>query len=667
MNLRPFLPSFASLAAASSIAFGQAYPTQKQVPPAGVAVSDEDRKELTDGVAALKLQIAELRANPDTARWTVDLTPDVEIFVKAVDWALRFDEFMDTKQVASAKRALAEGVERAKGLRDGKPAWTSSNGPLLRGYRSRIDDSVQPFGLYVPEDWKPDDQTPRPVLVWLAGRNDKRTELTFFDERWKSKGEFTPPRTIVVFPYGRFCNATKFAGETDVFEALARVRQLYHIDERRIAVAGFSMGGASCWHLATHHAGLWCAASPGAGFAETAIYTKAKVSVSDTGELVPPWEQMMWGQYDATKVAANLFNLPTMAYSGEIDPQKQSADIMEEACKAEGLELKRIIGPQTGHKYEPGAKKQLTAWLEAAIAEGRPALPPHVRLTTYTLRYNEVDWLTVDALEKHWERADVDAQIVDEGTIRVKTKNVAAFSIAFPAGPVPLDKTHPPRVVIDGTELLAPPVQPGWSAHYAKAGGKWIAVKAPDGSPAIKRHGLQGPIDDAFVDRFIFVRPTGNALHESIGAWSVAELKRSAEQWRTVFRGDVLVKDDTALTPEDIASANLVLWGDPGSNKVLAQILGKLPLQWTTEKLVLGNETADPARAMPVMIFPNPLNPKRYVVLNSGFTFRAGATVSNAQQTPKLPDWALIDITQPPTDLAPGAVLATGFFDELWR
>src|SRR6185369_5793896 len=111
------------------------------------------------------------------------------------------------------------------------------------------------------------------------------------------------------------------------------------------------------------------------------IYTKAKVSVSDTGELVPPWEQMMWGQYDATKVAGNLFNCPTMAYSGEIDPQKQSADIMEEACKAEGLELKRIIGPQTGHKYEPGAKKQLSDWLDAAIAEGRPTLPPHVRLT----------------------------------------------------------------------------------------------------------------------------------------------------------------------------------------------------------------------------------------------------------------------------------------------
>jgi hypothetical protein len=110
-----------------------------------------------------------------------------------------------------------------------------------------------------------------------------------------------------------------------------------------------------------------------------------------------------------------------------------------------------------------------------------------------------------------------------------------------------------------------------------------------------------------------------------------------------------------------------VLWGDPGSNKVLAQILAKLPMQWTADKLTLSNDSADPAHAVPVMIFPNPLNPKHYVVLNSGFTFRAGATVSNAQQTPKLPDWALIDVTKPPTDRAAGEVLAAGFFDEHWR
>ena len=50
-----------------------------------------------------------------------------------------------------------------------------------------------------------------------------------------------------------------------------------------------------------------------------------------------------------------------------------------------------------------------------------------------------------------------------------------------------------------------------------------------------------------------------------------------------------------------------------------------------------------------MLIYPNPLNPKRYVVLNSGFTFREYDYLNNARQTPKLPDWAVIDVTTPPS------------------
>ena len=67
------------------------------------------------------------------------------------------------------------------------------------------------------------------------------------------------------------------------------------------------------------------------------------------------------------------------------------------------------------------------------------------------------------------------------------------------------------------------------------------------------------------------------------------------------------------------------------------------------------------------MIYPNPLNPNRYVVLNSGFTFREYDYLNNARQTPKLPDMAMIDISVPPNSRAPGRVAAAGFFDEWWK
>ena len=72
------------------------------------------------------------------------------------------------------------------------------------------------------------------------------------------------------------------------------------------------------------------------------------------------WEQKLWHWYDSTDYAGNLFNLPTVAYSGEIDKQKQAADMMAKAMKAEGLELVHLIGPGTAHKYHPETKKEVS-------------------------------------------------------------------------------------------------------------------------------------------------------------------------------------------------------------------------------------------------------------------------------------------------------------------
>src|SRR5262249_1296392 len=115
------------------------------------------------------------------------------------------------------------------------------------------------------------------------------------------------------------------------------------------------------------------------------------------------------------------------------------------------------------------------------------------------------------------------------------------------------------------------------------------------------------------------------------------------------------------------ASHNLVLWGDPGSNSVLARISDRLPVRWTRESVTAGGASYPADHHVPVLIYPNPLNPKKYVVLNSGFTYREYDYLNNARQTPKLPDWAVVDISQPATSRAPGQIVAAGFFGEHWE
>src|SRR6185436_6747539 len=184
--------------------------------------------------------------------------------------------FFKPAEIGAAKTLLAQGEERAAQLAEGKSPWTTATGLVVRGYISKIDKSVQPYGLVMPASYSSAVPHRWRLDAWFHGRSEALSEVNFLSERLRSPGEFTPRDTIVLHLYGRFCNANRFAGETDLFEALDAVKRNYAIDEQRILVRGFSMGGASAWGFGTHFAGLWAAVAPGAGFSETKDFLKLR-------------------------------------------------------------------------------------------------------------------------------------------------------------------------------------------------------------------------------------------------------------------------------------------------------------------------------------------------------------------------------------------------------
>jgi hypothetical protein len=638
----------------------------RRIPPPGIAVAPADRVELEAGLGELASAIDALRRGFHDQPAMLDLLPDVEIYHKAVHYALKYGEFFHPRELGTARLLIKQGLERARLLRQAQAPWTTATGLVVRGYVSRIDGSVQPYGLVVPASYRPTNPTSYRLDVWLHGRGETLSELNFIDGRQRSPGEFTPRDTFVLHPYGRYCNANKFAGEVDLFEALDHVRRHYPIDENRLLVRGFSMGGAACWQFAVHHAGMWAAAAPGAGFAETQEFLRIFQSES----LRPSdYEAKLFHLYDCTDYAANLFNCPTVAYSGEIDKQKQAADVMARALAAEGISLVHVIGPRTGHAYHPQAKVEIDRRLDAIAARGRDPVPRRVRFTTWTLRYHQMLWVTIDGLEHHWDRARVEAEIMPPASIQVKTQNVTALTFSMPSGACPLDLDYRPRVSLDNQEIEGPPVlsDRSWVAHFRKRDGNWAVAATDDDGGVRKRHGLQGPIDDAFMDRFLMVRPTGKPSHEAIGRWAANEMEHALEHWRRQFRGDAPVKDDEAVTAADIAGCNLILWGDPSSNRLLAKIVDQLPIHWNAERIQVGESSYSADHHVPALVCPNPLNAKRYVVLNSGFTFREYDYLNNARQVPKLPDFAILDVRIPATSRWPAGIVTAGFFDERWR
>src|SRR3982750_2302126 len=70
----------------------------RKVPPPGVAVPDADKAELTAGLEALGKEIdairTELQGKPALA-----LLPDVEIYHKAVRYALQYNEIFNVKEI----------------------------------------------------------------------------------------------------------------------------------------------------------------------------------------------------------------------------------------------------------------------------------------------------------------------------------------------------------------------------------------------------------------------------------------------------------------------------------------------------------------------------------------------------------------------------------------
>ncbi|MFN0102865.1 MAG: prolyl oligopeptidase family serine peptidase [Bryobacteraceae bacterium] len=583
----------------AAVAFAQAPP-----PVPAVKVAADDLAKLREGVKPLTAKVGALNKNP--------LIADVAIYEKAVQNLLKYnDEFYSADYVNHANNAIVNGLARAEALEKGAANWTRETGRVMRAYKSKIDDSYQPYKLNIPANYDP--AKPTRLDVILHGRNARLTEASFLAVDPKAK-----PYTqswIELEVYGRGNNAYRWSGETDVFEALDAVIKQYNIDPDRILLRGFSMGGAGAWHIGLHHPSRWAGIEAGAGFSETMRYANRPNPT--------PYERAAMRIYDAVDYAPNVVNTPTVGYGGELDKQLQASVNVKEALDAENIRPNALflVGPQTEHRWHPASKAES----EEFLAKNLPRrMPEKFLFATWTARYGQVWNWKIAALERMYGRAELSGDRTN-----VKTKNIAELELDAPA-----------EVTIDGQSLKG--------KAFVKQMNRWEVRTL---KPAIrKRAGLQGPIDDAFMERFLCV---ADAPNESLNTFTANFEKH--------FRGNVRRKTASEITKADIAENHLVLWGTPATNKLLAKLVKDLPVRWTANEIEIKDQKFDAKTDTLALIQPNPLNPNKYVVFNSGHTFgKSDLTGTNALLYPRWGDWAVIET-------ATGQVKAAGLFDDGWR
>jgi hypothetical protein len=296
-------------------------------------------------------------------------------------------------------------------------------------------------------------------------------------------------------------------------------------------------------------------------------------------------------------------------------------------------------------------RQRLDAFLKEWTDRGLRS-PDHIRFLTYTTRYNKSFWVTVDGLEKHYERADVNAQRMRGGvTYRIETKNVSRLVLR--------ETEKASEVQIDGQTLR---VKPARVLALDKTASGW-RLGSETWSGLHKTHGLQGPIDDAFLDPFLLVRPTGTPWNAVAHEHALRRLEKFDQTYARFYRAHPRVKNDTDVTEADFRKYNVVLFGDPGSNRWITKLASGLPVRWTPATIAIGAREFAADSHLPVFVYPSPISPARYVVLNSGLTIAENSYTSDYSM-PTLGDIAMLKV-EPDSDAF--TVPFAGFFDESWR
>jgi len=269
--------------------------------------------------------------------------------------------------------------------------------PLRLTYRSEIDQTDQPYRLYVPAAY--DGSRPLPLVIALHGTGGN--EASLFDEERYQKGAIRQAAEkhglLLASPLGRGTTEYRGIGENDVLCVLADVQKRYKVDPDRVYLTGHSMGGTGAAYLALHHPDLFAAAAPLA-----AAYSF-------------PW------------LARNAASVPFLWIGGAADHGFYHRGV------AVGVERMRKFGVNVLSEAIPGKDHygpvqdfdRVFGWL---LQHQRDAHPKSYFFELDTPLHGRAWWTTVERIAEPGRMASIAAEAGGENRVRFTLNNVAEFT-----------------------------------------------------------------------------------------------------------------------------------------------------------------------------------------------------------------------------------------------
>ena len=470
----------------------------------------------------------------------------------------------------------------------------SKPGPQVETFYSVIDDSEQPYGLYLPKDFDADKTYPLVIMLHGAGSNHRLAmrrvfgKSNFAGENDVEASRYFPEwdnvEYIVATPYAR--GTTGYVGlpEADIMRVIEECKKNFNIDENRVYLTGLSMGGGGTLYIGLTHPDLFAA-------------------IAAVCPAAPPATYDLFG---------NALNMQVAIHQGAIDntvnPFYTKAIVKE--MRDNGTSVEYYEYPDVGHNVWEYAYKNenVFKWFDNIV---RNPFPERVRYSTKWYKYNSAYWVLIDKMTPG-TLATIDAQFKSGNTIEIKTNGIDAFTLKL-KGHSKLAVEKPLTATINGQIIQS---SPKYNHSFILKDGKWITEKYIP--PFIsKQPGLEGPMAAAIYDRHIYVygtagNPTSEELQKRIAIATQAESFAGGSSG-LISPVNARVVSDKSIRESDYATSNLILFGTKETNLVIEKFSSRLPVQLNADATGYG------------LVYCFPID-KHYVVISSGIPFWTTST-----------------------------------------
>ncbi|HID08522.1 MAG TPA: hypothetical protein EYP10_15400, partial [Armatimonadetes bacterium] len=460
---------------------------------------------------------------------------------------------------------------------------------------------------------------------------------------------------VILQPHGRKNTDFIGIGEQDVLIALKKTLRYYAIDKRRVYLLGVSMGGYGAYAIGLHHPHYFAAIAVVAARRYHFLWGEV-----DRTPLPPPRAQVLKAE-NPWMLAENATNLPILIIHGENDTLVPVANafLMARRLSKLGCPVRLNILRNESHwiYFNSSLFRKIFDWFRN---KSNSPFPKHVVYRTYTTAYNRCYWLKIDEIAQWGKPANIRASALANGTVYVNTQNVARLTIEL--NPRLIAPKRQARLILNGVrvwegELTEPlPLTRFIGAHTAnRTDGDDEKLKLA------KTQELCGPVWHAYTGPFLIVH--GTLGTEAMRLANYNKARQLALEWVDFSDGLAHIKADRDVTEEDLARYHIIAVGGPQENSIVKRAVHSLPIKFAPKGYTIGAHTLRGKQLGLVCIYPNPLNPRRYLVIYDGVLWGRALPINHKFDTS--PDFAIFTSEQD----ADGAnvLLCAGFFDSHWQ